>query len=314
MNRITSIRLFASTLCVHVFSSIYLTAGQNPLIERELTPLTNPGFENGLVGWSGGKAGDDGMIAGDGRTECKVVEMAADGKKSLCMHLDAWVDPGKLHLDREFKLGEQGSVYVGLRIKTQGDVHAVMGVTPEGRGTVVSPGIKPDTDWQEVGVVLNDPAAGGHSLKLRAFGKGKAYFDDMRLKMIKGPEQVRRTKGPRYTPVSKRQDKPDGIAYLLRHFPELTGGQVGRLLGTTKSTINAVRERTHWNSANIRPRDPVILGLCKQVDLDDAIRKARKAGRKPAEAQEVLPPDVEEAQSGKLPDWMSSVTFSRRSG
>lgn len=127
------------------------------------------------------------------------------------------------------------------------------------------------------------------------------------------PEPAKRTKGPRYTPVSKRQDKPDGIAYLLRHFPELTDGQVGRLLGTTKSTINAVRERTHWNSANIRPRDPVILGLCKQVDLDDAIRKARKAGRKPAEVQEVLPPDVEEAQTGKLPDWMSSVTFNRRS-
>lgn len=205
MNRIKSIRLFASTLCIHVFSSIYLTAGQNPIIERELTPLTNPGFENGLVGWSGGKAGDDGMIAGDGRTECKVVEMAADGKKSLCMHLDAWVDPGKLHLDREFKLGEQGSVYVGLRIKTQGDVHAVMGVTSEGRGTVVSPGIKPDTDWQEVGIVLNDPAAGGHSLKLRAFGKGKAYFDDIRVYALKPYSQYIRVK----------LDEPDNERYRI---------------------------------------------------------------------------------------------------
>lgn len=128
------------------------------------------------------------------------------------------------------------------------------------------------------------------------------------------PEPAKRTKGPRYTPVSKRQDKPDGISYLLRHFPELTDGQIGRLLGTTKSTINAVRERSHWNSANIRPRDPVILGLCKQVDLDDAIRKARKAGRKPAEVQEVLPAEIEEAPSSKLPDWMSSVTFGRGPG
>lgn len=128
------------------------------------------------------------------------------------------------------------------------------------------------------------------------------------------PEPAKRTKGPRYTPVSKRQDKPDGIAYLLRHFPELTDGQIGRLLGTTKATINAVRERTHWNSANIRPRDPVILGLCKQVDLDEAIRRARKAGRKPAEVQELPPPEAEVAPSSKLPDWMASVTFGRGSG
>ncbi len=128
------------------------------------------------------------------------------------------------------------------------------------------------------------------------------------------PQPSKRTKGPRYTPVSKRQDKPDGISYLLRHFPELTDGQIGRLLGTTKSTINAVRDRSHWNSTNIRPRDPVILGLCKQYDLDDSIRKARKAGRKPAEVQEVATPDIDDSPSSKLPDWMASVTFGRGRG
>ncbi len=125
------------------------------------------------------------------------------------------------------------------------------------------------------------------------------------------PEPAKRTSGPRYTPVSKRQDKPDGISYLLRHFPELTDGQIGRLLGTTKSTINAVRERSHWNSANIRPRDPVILGLSKQVDLDDAIRKARKAGRKPAEVPEIAQPEIDDSPASKLPDWMANVTFGR---
>ncbi len=68
-----------------------------------------------------------------------------------------------------------------------------------------------------------------------------------------------RTKGPRYTPVSKRQDKPDGVAWLLRNHPELSDGQIGRLIGTTRSTIQALRERTHWNIANIQPKIRVTL-------------------------------------------------------
>lgn len=104
-----------------------------------------------------------------------------------------------------------------------------------------------------------------------------------RLKLLESdmPEPVARAKGARYTPVSKRQDKPDGIAWLLRTFPELSDAQIGKLLGTTKPTILAIRERTHWNSPNIRPRDPVDLGLCSRAELDDAVRKARKrAGKK----------------------------------
>lgn len=87
----------------------------------------------------------------------------------------------------------------------------------------------------------------------------------------------RRTKGPRYTPVSKRKNKPDAIAWLVRNHPELSDGQVGRLIGTTKTTIESVRSKTHWDMANIRPQDPVGLGMCSQVDLDAAVAKAAKA-------------------------------------
>ena len=99
-----------------------------------------------------------------------------------------------------------------------------------------------------------------------------------RLKMLKLdlPEPSKRTKGPRYTPVAKRQDKPDAIAWLLRHHPELKESQIAKLIGTTKTTIQAVDERTHWNSPNIRPRDPVLLGLCAQGELNAAVDRARK--------------------------------------
>ena len=99
-----------------------------------------------------------------------------------------------------------------------------------------------------------------------------------RLKMLKLdlPEPSKRTKGPRYTPVAKRQDKPDAIAWLLRHHPELKESQIAKLIGTTKTTIQAIDERTHWNSPNIRPRDPVLLGLCAQSELNAAVDLARK--------------------------------------
>jgi len=100
---------------------------------------------------------------------------------------------------------------------------------------------------------------------------------DYKLQMQKEPDQAVRTKGPRYTPVSKRQDKPDGVAWLLRNHPELSDGQIGKLIGTTRSTIQALRERTHWNIANIQPKDPVTLGLTSQRELDAAVAKAAKA-------------------------------------
>ena len=96
------------------------------------------------------------------------------------------------------------------------------------------------------------------------------------LVMQKAPVDVSRTKGPRYTPVSKRQDKPDGIAWILRSHPEISDAQIGRLIGTTRNTINAIRDRSHWNIANIQPKDPVTLGLCSQRELDAAVAKAAK--------------------------------------
>ncbi|MDB5454330.1 MAG: hypothetical protein JWO33_2908, partial [Caulobacteraceae bacterium] len=81
-------------------------------------------------------------------------------------------------------------------------------------------------------------------------------------------------KAPRYTPVSRRQDRPDAIAWFLRNHPEVADSQLARILGTTKATIDQVRNRTHWNSANIKPVDPVTLGLATQLELDAVVRKA----------------------------------------
>lgn len=117
-----------------------------------------------------------------------------------------------------------------------------------------------------------------HELAIEEIHKGEAN-PDYRMVMLKGPDQVRRTKGPRYTPVSKRQDKPDGIAWILRHHPEITDGAIGKLIGTTRTTIQAIRDRSHWNIANIQAKDPVTLGLCSQRELDALVaRAAKKAG------------------------------------
>ena len=108
-----------------------------------------------------------------------------------------------------------------------------------------------------------------------------------RLKMQRAPVDVSRTKGPRYTPVSKRQDKPDGIAWIIRNHPEISDAQIGKLIGTTRNTINAIRERSHWNIQNIQPKDPVTLGLCSQRELDAAVAKAAKRVT-PAEGEQEI--------------------------
>jgi uncharacterized protein len=100
-----------------------------------------------------------------------------------------------------------------------------------------------------------------------------------RLKLLESKVRLpdlKRTKGPRYTPVSKRQDRPNAIQWLLKNHPELKDAQIIRLIGTTKSTIQAIRERTHWNSATLQPLDPVTLGLCSQIDLDQEVGRAAK--------------------------------------
>ncbi len=107
------------------------------------------------------------------------------------------------------------------------------------------------------------------------------------LQMQKAPVQVSRTKGPRYTPVSKRQDRPDGIAWILRNHPEITDAQISKLIGTTRNTITAIRDRSHWNIQNIQAKDPVTLGLCSQRELDAVVAKAaKKAGLEGAPADD----------------------------
>jgi len=88
--------------------------------------------------------------------------------------------------------------------------------------------------------------------------------------------QPKSKKGPRYTPVSRRQDRPNAILWLVRNHPELKDSQIMRLVGTTKSTIAAIRERTHWNATNLQPMDPVTLGLCSQIELDFEVQRAAK--------------------------------------
>ena len=100
---------------------------------------------------------------------------------------------------------------------------------------------------------------------------------------VRVPESKRR--GPRYTPVSKRQDRPNAILWLVRNHPELKDAQISRLVGTTKSTIEQIRERTHWNSANLTAMDPVTLGLCSQIDLDLEVERAAKNRPLPTAAE-----------------------------
>ena len=115
---------------------------------------------------------------------------------------------------------------------------------------------------------------------------------------VRVPESKR--KGPRYTPVSKRQDRPNAILWLVRNPPELKDAQISRLVGTTKSTIEQIRERTHWNSANLTPMDPVTLGLCSQIDLDLEVERASKGRPLPTAAE--LGATLESAQeTEKLP-------------
>lgn len=145
------------------------------------------------------------------------------------------------------------------------------------------------------GIVGYDPVANS---QLTAADITRCEADpDARLKLAATALPVpKRLRGARYTPVAKRNDRPDGILYLIRNFPQLSDLQVGKLLGTTKDTIQKVRDRTHWNSANIKPRDPVILGLCSQSDLNAAVSQANERLEREGRAvPEPPPPEADEA-------------------
>jgi uncharacterized protein len=116
-----------------------------------------------------------------------------------------------------------------------------------------------------------------------------------RLRLAKEalPVLMVKHRGPRYTPIAKRQDKPNAISWLVKNHPELSDGQISKLVGTTKPTIHAVRDRTHWNSTNIKPQHPVSLGLCTLEELEAAVTRANR-GKK----IEVEPPEpLEEAEA-----------------
>jgi hypothetical protein len=136
-----------------------------------------------------------------------------------------------------------------------------------------------------IGIIGVDPVANG---QLSAENIKYAEADPKaRLTMMEDAHKhlTKKTKGARYTPVSRRQDKPDAIAWLLKNHPYITDAQIVSLIGTTKNTINAVRGKGHWNSSNIKPKDPVLLGLCTQTHLDDAIAKGQRASGTPPKAQ-----------------------------
>jgi uncharacterized protein len=98
----------------------------------------------------------------------------------------------------------------------------------------------------------------------------------LQLKYNPAAEGEMKRKGPRYTPLSKRQDRPAAIAWLVKFHPELSDGQISKLVGTTKPTIQSIRDRSHWNISNVSPVDPVALGMCRQGELDAAVAKAVK--------------------------------------
>ena len=126
-------------------------------------------------------------------------------------------------------------------------------------------------------------------------------FDSVPIKSTKG-----KRRGPRYTPLSRRQDRPDAIAWLVRNHPEVTDAQISKLIGTTKPTIKAIRDRTHWKISTITPTDPVSLGLCSQIDLDEAVKiaaekQAKIDAKKAKEEGKPLEP-VEAAAPAPVPE------------
>ena len=121
---------------------------------------------------------------------------------------------------------------------------------------------------------------------------------DRNLELMINPaaKGEKKRRGPKYTPLSKRQDKPSAILWLVKFHPELTDGQISKLVGTTKNTIQSIRQRSHWNINNIQPLDPVALGLCKQVELDLQVERISKKnvavkGTSDDETQKILSTD-----------------------
>lgn len=145
------------------------------------------------------------------------------------------------------------------------------------------------------GIVGYDPVANSQ-LTLQDIRRCEADANARLKLLVTSMPAPKRLRGARYTPVAKRNDRPDAIAFLLRNYPQLSEAAVSKLVGTTKDTIQKVRDKTHWNSANIKPRDPVILGLCSQTDLNAAVAQANERLEREGKAvPNPPPPEAEEA-------------------
>ena len=140
------------------------------------------------------------------------------------------------------------------------------------------------------GIKGMDPIMTGQLSRDEIARAEKDQFYRLRLSdpKVRVPESKRRA--PRYTPLSKRQDRPNAILWLVRNHPELKDAQISRLVGTTKSTIEQIRDRKHWNAANLQPMDPVTLGLCSQIDLDIEVQRASAGKPAPAPVGDTLLP------------------------
>ncbi len=147
------------------------------------------------------------------------------------------------------------------------------------------------------GIKGHDPIASGQLAReeIAAGEKNKVHQLKLAVSKVRLPPVKKTTRGPRYTPLSRRQDRPNAILWLVRNHPELKDAQIMRLVGTTKTTLQAIRDRTHWNSAGLSPLDPVTLGLCSQIDLDFEVNRAAKdrpAAAEPDRGQTLIPAEV----------------------
>ena len=146
---------------------------------------------------------------------------------------------------------------------------------------------------EEIDKAANDPE---HSLEL--------IQNEITMQTERDPKQKK------YTPLSKRQERPDAISWLLRNHPELKDSQVAKLVGSTKNMVVSIKNKTNWNMSNIRPQDPVGLGLCKQVDLDDALEKAersqKRAAKKKLKEEKILQQQKQEELQSKIDAEVSS--------
>lgn len=164
------------------------------------------------------------------------------------------------------------------------------------------------------GIKGHDPITSGQLAReeIAAGEQDKAHHLKLAVSKVKLPP-VKKTRGPRYTPLSRRQDRPSAILWLVRNHPELKDAQIMRLVGTTKSTLQSIRDRTHWNAAGLSPLDPVTLGLCSQIDLDFEVSRAAKD--RPAtedRGQTLLPAEITTGPSSQAEPSSEADVFGAR--